>query len=100
MVAKKMCATMNAVKNEDCSALENRLETCPGILDALGKKQRVISGTQYLIIVFRAFFLCAATRHGQLESLRRAWRIMLRNGATGRWRPSCATTITASTWAS
>jgi len=40
MVAKKMCATMNAVKNEDCSALENRLETCPGILDALGKKQR------------------------------------------------------------
>ncbi len=39
-MVKKICATLNAVKNEDCCALEKRLETCPGIVEVLGKKQR------------------------------------------------------------
>jgi hypothetical protein len=39
-MVKKMCATLNAVKNEDCFALEKRLEACPGIVEALRKKQR------------------------------------------------------------
>lgn len=39
-MVKKMRATLNAVKTEDCFALEKRLETCPGIVEALGKKQR------------------------------------------------------------
>ena len=37
---KKMCSARNVVKNENCFALEKRLETCPALLDGLGKKQR------------------------------------------------------------
>jgi len=40
-MTKKMSAAHSAVKNDDCYALEKRLETCPGIVEALGKTQRV-----------------------------------------------------------
>ena len=39
-MVKKTCAALNIIKNEDCCALEKRLETIPGIAEALEKKQR------------------------------------------------------------
>ncbi len=39
-MAKRISGPLSALRNEDCAALEERLEMCPGITEVLGNKQR------------------------------------------------------------
>lgn len=39
-MSKKLCSARSVVENENCLALEKRLEACPALFNGLGKKQR------------------------------------------------------------